>query len=174
MGNGRLRPRLCQKSRNFTRNGTAAHICNDCPASKTSGPTLITCLSKYSLHLPPLLEIPWFCTGSAVSWPSYCRFCHRADDCSGRERSLAEQGAWSYAAISGTSSTARGSGDVANVQSEPPLPGKMRRCLFGAGAFIVSAHYQKKSRAKIRDAYNLQTLIMLWPRCYFANKHGAC
>jgi hypothetical protein len=62
-----LWPRLCKKSLDFARNGTATHICNEWSASKTSGPTLITCQSKCRSHLPPLLEILRFYTGSARS-----------------------------------------------------------------------------------------------------------
>jgi hypothetical protein len=49
---------------------------------------------------------------------------------------LADGGACIWDAISGTSSTARGSGDVANVQSEPPLPKNKKGRPFRVGLFV--------------------------------------
>jgi len=38
--------------------------------------------------------------------------------------------------MSGTSNTATDSGDLANVQSEPPLPGNQAGPIRGAGFFL--------------------------------------
>ena len=65
---GRSRPRLCEKSLEFAVNGTAHHIGNESSATKTPGPTLVTCQSKCSLHLPPVLVILRFHTASADSY----------------------------------------------------------------------------------------------------------
>ena len=78
--NGRSWPRLCNKSLDFTRSGTAAHICNDWSASKTFGPTLITRQPKCGSHLPPLLEILRFYTASADSGLSFQSILHNLND----------------------------------------------------------------------------------------------
>ena len=61
---GRKRPRLCKKSLDFAVNGTAHHIGNESQATKTSGPTSVTCQSKCRSRLRPLIVILRFCTAS--------------------------------------------------------------------------------------------------------------
>jgi len=65
--------RLYKKSLDFAVNGTAHHIGNESQATKTSGPTLVTCQSKCRSHLPPLIVILRFHTASVDSGmsPSY-------------------------------------------------------------------------------------------------------